>query len=71
VLEAIRALKREGVTMVIATHEMSFAREVADMVAFLHDGRILELGPPDQVLVNPERPETKRFLRRLLEAGRV
>jgi polar amino acid transport system ATP-binding protein len=71
VLEAVRALKEEGVTMLIATHEMSFAREVADMVAFLHEGRILELGPPEQVLVDPERPETKRFLRRLLEAGRV
>jgi polar amino acid transport system ATP-binding protein len=71
VLQAVRDLKQEGVTMLIATHEMSFAREVADLVAFLHEGRILELGPPDQVLVDPERPETKRFLRRLLEAGRV
>jgi polar amino acid transport system ATP-binding protein len=71
VLEAVRDLKHEGVTMLIATHEMSFAREVADLVGFLHDGRIIELGPPDQVLMNPERPETKRFLRRLLEAGRI
>jgi polar amino acid transport system ATP-binding protein len=71
VLEAVRDLKQEGVTMLIATHEMNFAREVADHVAFLHEGRILELGPPDQVLVDPERPETKRFLRRLLEAGRI
>jgi len=71
VLQAVRDLKEEGVTMLIATHEMSFAREVADLVAFLHEGRILELGPPDRVLVDPERPETKRFLRRLLEAGRV
>jgi polar amino acid transport system ATP-binding protein len=71
VLQAVRDLKAEGVTMLIATHEMSFAREVADLVAFLHEGRILELGPPDQVLTDPERPETKRFLRRLLEAGRV
>ena len=71
VLEAVRDLKHEGVTMLIATHEMSFAREVADIVGFLYEGRILELGPPDQVLVNPEQPETKRFLRRLLEAGRV
>jgi polar amino acid transport system ATP-binding protein len=71
VLEAIRDLKAEGVTMLIATHEMTFAREVADLVGFLHDGRILELGPPDQVLTDPERPETKRFLRRLLEAGRI
>ena len=71
VLEAVRDLKAEGVTMVIATHEMSFAREVADPVAFLHDGRILELGPPERVLADPERPETQRFLRRLLEAGRI
>jgi polar amino acid transport system ATP-binding protein len=71
VLEAVRDLKHEGVTMLIATHEMSFAREVADLVGFLHEGRIIELGPPDQVLTDPERPETKRFLRRLLEAGRI
>jgi polar amino acid transport system ATP-binding protein len=71
VLEAVRELKAEGATMVFATHEMSFAREVADTVAFLHDGRIVEHGPPDAVLLAPERPETKRFLRRLLEAGRL
>jgi polar amino acid transport system ATP-binding protein len=71
VLAAVRDLKAEGMTMVIATHEMSFAREVADEVAFLHDGRILERGPPDRVLSSPERPETKRFLSRLLEAGRI
>jgi polar amino acid transport system ATP-binding protein len=71
VLDAIRALKEEGVTMVIATHEMGFAREVADRVGFLHDGRIVELGTPERVLTQPERPETRRFLRRLLEAGRA
>ncbi|HMC06430.1 MAG TPA: amino acid ABC transporter ATP-binding protein [Solirubrobacterales bacterium] len=71
VLEAVRDLKAEGVTMLLATHEMSFAREVADRVGFLYEGRILELGPPDKVLVAPERAETQRFLRRLLEAGRV
>jgi len=71
VLEAIRELKSEGVTMLLATHEMSFAREVADAVAYLHDGRIVEQGPPDAVLSAPERPETQRFLRRLLEAGRL
>jgi len=71
VLAAVRDLKSEGMTMVIATHEMSFAREVADQVAFLHDGRIAELGPPDRVLSSPQRPETKRFLGRLLEAGRI
>jgi polar amino acid transport system ATP-binding protein len=71
VLEAIRELKGEGVTMILATHEMSFAREVADAVAFLHDGRIAEQGPPQAVLEAPEQPETKRFLRRLLEGGRL
>ncbi len=71
VLAAVRDLKAEGMTMVIATHEMSFAREVADVVAFLHEGRILESGPPARVLGEPERPETRRFLSRLLEAGRA
>jgi polar amino acid transport system ATP-binding protein len=71
VLVAVRDLKAEGMTMVIATHEMSFAREVADEVAFLHDGRIVEQGVPEQVLNAPQRPETQRFLSRLLEAGRI
>ena len=53
VLEAVRDLKAEGMTMVIATHEMTFAREVADEVCFLHQGRIVESGPPDQVLGEP------------------
>jgi polar amino acid transport system ATP-binding protein len=55
----------------LATHEMGFAREVADRVGFLHEGRLLELGPAEQVLSKPEQPETQRFLRRLLEAGRA
>ena len=71
VLQAVRDLKQEGMTMVIATHEMSFAREVADQVAFLHEGRILEQGPPTQVLESPKQEETRRFLSRLLEAGRA
>jgi polar amino acid transport system ATP-binding protein len=71
VLGAVRDLKAEGMTMLIATHEMSFAREVADLVAFLHEGTIFEFGPPDRVLSSPERPETQRFLRRLLAAGRL
>lgn len=50
---------------------MSFAREAADLVGFLHDGRLIEIGPPEQVLSSPQRPETQRFLRRLLEAGRI
>jgi polar amino acid transport system ATP-binding protein len=71
VLQAVRDLKAEGVTMVLATHEMSFAREVADRVCFLHEGRIVESGPAEKLLSAPERPETQRFLRRLLEAGRA
>ncbi len=71
VLEIVRELKGEGMTMIIATHEMSFAREVADRVAFLHEGQIVEIGSPDRVMESPERPETRRFLRRLLAAGRI
>jgi len=71
VLAAVRDLKAEGVTMLLATHEMSFAREVADRVAFIHEGRLLEVGPPEQLLAEPREPETQRFLRRLLAAGRV
>ncbi|HEY7256628.1 MAG TPA: amino acid ABC transporter ATP-binding protein [Solirubrobacterales bacterium] len=71
VLHAIRDLKVAGMTMLIATHEMGFAREVADEVAFLHDGRIVEAGAPDRVLTEPERDETRRFLARLLESGRI
>jgi polar amino acid transport system ATP-binding protein len=71
VLQAVRDLKDEGVTMILATHEMSFAREVADRVCFLHEGRIVESGPPEQLLHDPQRPETQKFLRRLLAAGRA
>jgi polar amino acid transport system ATP-binding protein len=71
VLALVRELKSEGMTMLIATHEMGFARDVADEICFLHDGRILERGEPGRVLSAPERPETQRFLRRLLEAGRL
>ena len=71
VLALIRELKGEGMTMLIATHEMGFAREVADEICFLHDGAIVERGAPDAVLGAPQRPETQRFLRRLLDAGRL
>jgi polar amino acid transport system ATP-binding protein len=71
VLALIRELKDEGMTMLIATHEMGFARDVADQICFLHEGRIHERGDPGRVLTAPERPETQRFLRRLLEAGRL
>ena len=71
VLDAIRELKAGGMTMVIATHEMGFAREVADEICFLHEGAILERGEPDRIFTAPEQPETQRFLRRLLHAGRL
>lgn len=71
VLSAIRELKREGMTMLIATHEMAFAREVADQVCFLHEGLIAERGNAEMVLTDPQRPETQRFLRRVLEVQRL
>ena len=71
VLRAVRDLRTEGVTMLLATHEMGFAKEVADRVGFLHQGRLIEIGPPAQLLEDPQEPETKKFLRRLLEAGRA
>jgi polar amino acid transport system ATP-binding protein len=69
VLEAVRELKAAGMTMLLATHELSFARDVADEVCFLHEGVIVERGAPEAVLDDPQRPETQRFLRRLLEAA--
>ena len=68
VLGAIRDLKADGMTMLIATHEMGFARDVADEVCFLHEGRIVERGPAERIFSAPEQPETQRFLRRLLQA---
>jgi polar amino acid transport system ATP-binding protein len=68
VLEVVRDLKAQGTTMLVTTHEMGFARDVADEVCFLHEGRILERGAPSDVLDTPQRPETQRFLRRLLAA---
>ena len=68
VLEVVRDLKVQGTTMLVTTHEMGFARDVADEVCFLHEGRILERGAPADVLDTPQRPETQRFLRRLLAA---
>ncbi len=71
VLDAIRELAQQGMTMVIATHEMGFARDVANRVAFLHEGRILEEGEPDRIFSAPEREETRRFLDRIIAAGRM
>jgi polar amino acid transport system ATP-binding protein len=71
VLTMIRDLKRDGMTMVLATHEMGFARQVADSVVFLDGGRVLESGPPDRVLGDPAQPRTRQFLARIIEAGRL
>jgi polar amino acid transport system ATP-binding protein len=71
VLDAIRELAAQGMTMVIATHEMGFARDVASRVAFLHEGRILEEGTPAEIFSSPERDETRRFLDRIIAAGRM
>jgi polar amino acid transport system ATP-binding protein len=68
VLAAVRELKAAGMTMLIVTHEMGFARDVADTVCFLHDGQIIERGSAAQVIDSPERPETRQFLGRLLSA---
>jgi polar amino acid transport system ATP-binding protein len=71
VLALVRELKAEGMTMLLATHEMGFARDVADSVAFLDGGRVLEYGPPEQVLRDPQQPRTRQFLRRIIDAGRL
>jgi len=68
VLNTIRELKADGMTMIIATHEMNFARDVADHVCFLQDGLIVEQAAPDELFTHPKRPETQRFLARLLAA---
>jgi polar amino acid transport system ATP-binding protein len=71
VLALIRELKCEGMTMLLATHEMGFARDVADKVCFLDGGRVLEQGPPEQVLVEPREARTRQFLSRIIDAGRL
>jgi polar amino acid transport system ATP-binding protein len=68
VLDILRDLAAGGTTMVLATHEMAFAREVATRVCFLHDGAILEQGTPEAVLGSPEHERTRQFLRRVLPA---
>ena len=71
VLEVIRELADGGMTMVIATHEMSFARDIADRICFLDEGVILEQGPPEQIFGAPKEQRTQRFLERIIEAGRM
>jgi polar amino acid transport system ATP-binding protein len=71
VLNVIRELAAGGMTMLIATHEMGFAREIANQVCFLDDGVILEQGPPDQIFSAPSEPRTQQFLQRIVDAGRL
>ena len=71
VLTVVRGLKDEGMTMVPATHEMAFAREVADRVCFLEGGVVLERGTAEQVFGDPQQERTQRFLRRIVDAGRL
>jgi polar amino acid transport system ATP-binding protein len=71
VLSIVRDLKADGMAMVLATHEMGFATQVADEVCFLKDGNIIERGPASQVISAPQEAETKDFLRRVHEAGRL
>jgi polar amino acid transport system ATP-binding protein len=71
VLALVRELAEFGMTMIIATHEMSFAREVSDKICFLDAGVILEEGPPTQIFSEPREPRTREFLARVIEAGRL
>jgi len=71
VLAIIRKLKSDGMTMVIVTHEMGFARDVADRVCFLDGGRIVEEAEPKTLFSNPQNPRTRKFLQRIIEAGRL
>jgi polar amino acid transport system ATP-binding protein len=71
VLEVIRELAAGGMTMLLATHEMGFARDVANRVCFLHEGVVLEAAPPAELFSDPKQERTKQFLRRVIEAGRL
>ncbi len=71
VLSVIRELKEQGLTMILATHEMGFARDAADLVVFMDGGRVVEAGPPTRVLSEPTESRTREFLARVIEAGRL
>ena len=71
VLRMVRDLAAEGMTMLLATHEMAFAREVASKVCFLYEGRVHEEGPPQQIFDEPQNDRTRAFLQRIVEAGRL
>jgi polar amino acid transport system ATP-binding protein len=71
VLNIVRDLARQGMTMLLATHEMGFAKEVASKVCFLHQGVVHEEGPPEQIFGDPKEERTRNFLKRIIEAGRL
>ncbi|HET9540167.1 MAG TPA: ATP-binding cassette domain-containing protein, partial [Candidatus Limnocylindria bacterium] len=71
VLNVVRELAASGMTMIIATHEMGFARDIANRVLFLDNGQVLEEGPPEQMFTAPREPRTREFLQRIIEAGRL
>lgn len=71
VLSLVRELAGDGMTMLLATHEMNFAREVSNRVCFLHQGTICEIGTPEQIFTAPKHPRTQAFLRSIIEAGRL
>ncbi len=71
VLNVVRELARDGMTMLFATHEMGFARDIADRVVFLDEGLVLEEGPPERIFRDPTEPRTRAFLQRIIEAGRL
>ncbi len=71
VLDVIRELAKGGMTMLIATHEMGFARDIADLVCFLDEGVIAESGAPEAIFTEPSHPRTRQFLQRIVDAGRL
>ena len=71
VLAIVRDLVREGMTMVLATHEMGFAREVASKICFIEGGVVHEEGPPERIFFRPEQERTRAFLDRIIQAGRL
>ena len=71
VLNIVRDLARDGMTMMFATHEMGFAKEVSSKVCFLHEGVIHEEGPPDQIFEDPQQERTKAFVQRIIDSGRL
>lgn len=71
VLDLVRELAETGMTLILATHEMSFARDISDRICFLHQSTLLETGPPEQLFDDPQEEATRQFLRRVTEAGRM